>query len=60
VLSALKAGYTYLDTAQMYRNAGSVGAALQRWDGKREDVYIVTKCTVPLCARLIEQVGKTG
>jgi diketogulonate reductase-like aldo/keto reductase len=44
VLEALKNGYRYLDTAQQYRNAGSVGEAIKRWGGKREDVYILTKC----------------
>ena len=43
VLSALEHGYTYLDTAQMYGNAASIGDALKRWKGKREDVYILTK-----------------
>lgn len=38
-------GYRYLDTAQMYQNAGSVGDALKELDeGKREDIYILTKC----------------
>ncbi|KAI9632403.1 NADP-dependent oxidoreductase domain-containing protein [Dioszegia hungarica] len=44
IVSALKAGYRHLDTAQGYFNAGSVGAAIKKWDGgKREDVYVVTK-----------------
>jgi aryl-alcohol dehydrogenase-like predicted oxidoreductase len=44
LLEALKNGYTYIDTAQQYDTAGSVGEALKRWGGKREDVYILTKC----------------
>jgi aryl-alcohol dehydrogenase-like predicted oxidoreductase len=44
VLSALKHGYRYLDGAQMYGNAPSIKDALARWEGKREDVYVVTKC----------------
>ncbi|RSH89732.1 hypothetical protein EHS25_001717 [Saitozyma podzolica] len=43
LLEALKNGYTYIDTAQQYDTAGSVGEALKRWGGKREDVYILTK-----------------
>ncbi|KAI9634003.1 NADP-dependent oxidoreductase domain-containing protein [Dioszegia hungarica] len=44
VLSALNAGYRYLDSAQMYRNGSSIGEALKRWEGgSRKDVYIVTK-----------------
>lgn len=44
VLSALKAGYRYLDGAQQYRNTASTKDALKAWGGKREDVYILTKC----------------
>lgn len=44
MVSALKTGYTYLDGAQLYRNAPSIGDALKQWGGKREDVYILTKC----------------
>jgi diketogulonate reductase-like aldo/keto reductase len=44
VLEALHNGYISLDTAQGYSNTTSVGAALLRWEGKREDVYILSKC----------------
>lgn len=44
VLSALKAGYRYLDGAQQYRNTGSIRDAFQAWGGKRDEVYILTKC----------------
>lgn len=44
VLSALQVGYRYLDGAQMYGNSGSIRDALKAWDGKREDVYVLTKC----------------
>jgi hypothetical protein len=44
VLSALKVGYRYLDGAEMYANSGSIRDALKAWDGKREDVYVLTKC----------------
>jgi aryl-alcohol dehydrogenase-like predicted oxidoreductase len=43
VLSALKHGYRYLDSAQMYGNGASMGEAIKQWGGKREDVYILTK-----------------
>ena len=44
VLSALKAGYRYLDGAQQYRNSASIRDALKAWGGKREEVHILTKC----------------
>jgi diketogulonate reductase-like aldo/keto reductase len=47
VLSALETGYRYLDGAEQYRNSGSVRDALKAWGGKREEVYILTKCTFP-------------
>ena len=37
-------GYRYLDGAEMYANSGSIRDALKAWDGKREDVYVLTKC----------------
>jgi diketogulonate reductase-like aldo/keto reductase len=40
---ALEAGYRHIDTAQLYRNERSVGAALQRSGLPREDVFITTK-----------------
>jgi len=47
VLLALKTGYTCLDGAQQYGNAQSIGDALKQFEGKREDVYILTKCEAP-------------
>lgn len=44
VVQALKNGYVSLDTAQIYANTQSVGDALKKWGGKREDVYILSKC----------------
>jgi diketogulonate reductase-like aldo/keto reductase len=44
VLDALKTGYTSLDGAQIYANSQSIGDALKQWGGKREDVYVLTKC----------------
>ena len=29
----------------MYGKSGSIRDALKAWDGKREDVYVLTKCT---------------
>ncbi|CAK9783444.1 Aldo/keto reductase [Cutaneotrichosporon oleaginosum] len=43
VLQALEAGYTSLDGAQIYANSQSIGDALARWGGKRDDVYVLTK-----------------
>lgn len=46
VLRALEAGYRHIDTAWMYGNGEAergVGEALRRWNGKREELFIVTK-----------------
>jgi diketogulonate reductase-like aldo/keto reductase len=40
---ALEAGYRHIDTASMYRNEQSVGAALRRSGLPREDVFVTTK-----------------
>jgi diketogulonate reductase-like aldo/keto reductase len=40
---ALEAGYRHVDTATMYRNERSVGAALARSGLPREDVFLTTK-----------------
>ena len=40
---ALEAGYRHIDTASMYRNEQSVGAALKRSDLPREQVFVTTK-----------------
>src|SRR6266545_4814153 len=40
---ALEAGYRHIDTASMYRNEQSVGAALRRSGLPREQVFITTK-----------------
>jgi diketogulonate reductase-like aldo/keto reductase len=40
---ALEAGYRHIDTATMYRNERSVGAALARSGLPREDVFVTTK-----------------
>ncbi|MCO7127113.1 aldo/keto reductase [Sporolactobacillus shoreicorticis] len=43
VRSALKAGYTMIDTAAIYRNEAGVGEALRQSGMKRDDVFITTK-----------------
>jgi 2,5-diketo-D-gluconate reductase A len=40
---ALEAGYRHVDTATMYRNERSVGAALARSGLPREEVFVTTK-----------------
>jgi hypothetical protein len=32
----------------MYANSGSIRDALKAWGGKREDVYVLTKCILKL------------
>jgi diketogulonate reductase-like aldo/keto reductase len=44
---ALEAGYRHIDTAQLYRNERSVGAAVARSGLPREQVFVTTKW-VPL------------
>ena len=43
VLSAIKAGYTHIDTAQAYRNEDCVGKAIKKNGVAREDLFITTK-----------------
>src|SRR6266404_5127870 len=40
---ALEAGYRHIDTASVYRNEQSVGAALKRSGLPREQVFVTTK-----------------
>jgi diketogulonate reductase-like aldo/keto reductase len=40
---ALEAGYRHIDTASIYRNERSVGAALKRSGLPREQVFVTTK-----------------
>ena len=44
---ALEAGYRMIDTATMYRNEQSVGAALRRSGLPREQVFVTTKLPPP-------------
>ena len=43
VLSALKAGYRHIDTAQAYFNEEKVGEAIAQSGLKREEIFITTK-----------------
>ena len=47
VARALEAGYRHVDTAAMYRNEESVGAALRRSTVPREEVFVTTKLLPP-------------
>ncbi|PMB73578.1 Aldo-keto reductase family 1 member C2 [Beauveria bassiana] len=50
VLRALEAGYRHIDTAWNYGNGEAergVGEALRKWNGKREEFFIVTKLANP-------------
>lgn len=44
---ALEAGYRLIDTAAMYRNEQSVGAALRRSGVPRTEVFVTTKLPAP-------------
>ena len=54
---ALEAGYRHIDTASMYRNEQSVGAALSRSGLPREQLFITTKLmpTHPSAARELDK-----
>ena len=43
VLAALQAGYRLIDTASMYGNEESVGAAIRRSTVPRENIFVTTK-----------------
>ena len=42
-LNALKMGYRHIDTAQIYRNEGSVGRAIKDSGIPREQIFVTTK-----------------
>jgi diketogulonate reductase-like aldo/keto reductase len=54
---ALEIGYRHVDTASMYRNEQSVGAAVRRSGVSREDVFVTTKLfpTHPSAERELEK-----
>jgi 2,5-diketo-D-gluconate reductase B len=65
VLSALKAGYTHIDTAVMYENENYVGNAIVESGIKREKLFITTKIwfshlhhadVIKYCRRSLEQL----
>lgn len=43
VMDALECGYRLIDTAQFYRNEGSVGEAIAESGVPREDIFLTTK-----------------
>ncbi|MBI3032202.1 aldo/keto reductase [Candidatus Woesearchaeota archaeon] len=43
VLDALKVGYRHIDTAAIYRNEESVGAAIKKSGIPRKDIFLTTK-----------------
>jgi diketogulonate reductase-like aldo/keto reductase len=60
---ALDVGYRHIDTASMYRNEQSVGAALERSGLPREDVFVTTKLMPgpPSAARELDKsLGRLG
>ena len=44
---ALEAGYRHIDTAALYRNEASVGAAVRRSGLPRDQVFVTTKLRPP-------------
>jgi diketogulonate reductase-like aldo/keto reductase len=55
---ALEAGYRHIDTASMYRNEQSVGAALKRSGLPREQVFVTTKL-MPACVSARSELEKS-
>ena len=45
VSHALSIGYRHIDTAQMYRNEAEVGAAIAQSGIRRDELFVVTKCS---------------
>lgn len=55
---ALEAGYRLIDTAAMYRNERSVGAAVRRSDIPRNDIFVTTKL-LPVHASSSRELAKS-
>jgi diketogulonate reductase-like aldo/keto reductase len=55
---ALEAGYRHVDTASMYHNEASVGAAVRRSDLPRDDVFVTTKL-MPTHASAARELDKS-
>ncbi|KAE9403789.1 reductase AKOR2 [Gymnopus androsaceus JB14] len=56
-LTAFKAGYRHIDTAQVYGTEKSVGLALKESGLKREDVFITTKLPCNLSDESLSNLG---
>jgi diketogulonate reductase-like aldo/keto reductase len=65
-LTALKAGYRHIDTAQFYANEAEVGEALRQSGLPREEVFVTTKILSPAASieatydKLLASVHKIG
>lgn len=46
ILTALEAGYRYIDTARFYKNEDEIGEALRSCGIKREDIFLCSKVWV--------------
>lgn len=55
---ALEAGYRLIDTASLYRNEQSVGAALRRSTVPREEVFVTTKL-LPVHAHASRELARS-
>lgn len=55
---ALEAGYRLIDTAAMYRNEKSVGAAVRRSDIPRDEIFVTTKL-LPVHASSSRELAKS-
>lgn len=55
---ALEAGYRLIDTAAMYRNEKSVGAAVRRSAIQREEIFVTTKL-LPVHAKSSRELAKS-
>ena len=42
-LTALRAGYRHIDTAQMYGNEAQVGEAIRAFEADRSDIFVTSK-----------------
>ncbi len=66
VLSALRAGYRHIDTAEFYENEKGVGEGVRRFGQGREDIFITTKVwnsnqgyenTLKACRESLKRLG---
>ena len=47
-LTALRAGYRHIDTAQMYGNEAQVGEAIRAFEADRSDIFVPASSTIPI------------